>query len=400
MAQVKLAGNGIGVDIDRPYYDADQTVIQDELPVVEFAGGFGTFEGGQAYVRAFGVAAFERAVDSVEAALVAGLGLTKDEALQILVESGHLGNLAAFNQGFFNFLKGVSDEAGLAIEDVVLALNDGVFFAEGLHEFRDHVLGELGLERRGCTVVGFDNGTLGQNNDNPVKYCGSNVLVKSVSDQVMVLTMGSPLIILMGMSPHLAVCVNTIDAFFVGHSLRDGGLPDAALILNALMSYRSVDEVTTEYRHAKMNVALSVTFADLDGGLATIEFNARQYIGNIIIQPDAADHHLAHTNHPRFTEEHLVKTWFGGDRGQADRMLANTLWRLEYADAFLRTSADRSIAEIQQLLASYPVLVPGSEGQDFRTSVSVIWSLSEQAAYIAPDRPDLTDFIRITWDQT
>ena len=80
MAQVQLAANGIGVDIDRPYYDADRTVIQDELPVVEFEGGFGTFEGGQAYVRAFGSAAFERAVDSVEAALVTGLGLGKDEA--------------------------------------------------------------------------------------------------------------------------------------------------------------------------------------------------------------------------------------------------------------------------------------------------------------------------------
>jgi hypothetical protein len=109
---------------------------------------------------------------------------------------------------------------------------------------------------------------------------------------------------------------------------------------------------------------------------------------------------LAHTNHPRFNEEYLVKTWFDGDRGQADRKLANSLWRLEYADTFLRTSADRSIGELQQLLRTYPVLVPGSEALDFRTTVSVIWSLSEQAAYIAPDRPDLTDYTRITWDQT
>lgn len=89
MAQLKLAANGVRVDIDRPYYDADRTVIQDELPVVEFEGGFGTFEGGQAYVRACGVEAFERAVESVEAALSAGLGLGKDEALRILDESDH-----------------------------------------------------------------------------------------------------------------------------------------------------------------------------------------------------------------------------------------------------------------------------------------------------------------------
>jgi hypothetical protein len=51
-------------------------------------------------------------------------------------------------------------------------------------------------------------------------------------------------------------------------------------------------------------------------------------------------------------------------------------------------------------LASYPVLVPGSDGHNFRTATSVIWSLGEQAAYIAPDRPDLTDYIRIAWHQS
>jgi hypothetical protein len=241
---------------------------------------------------------------------------------------------------------------------------------------------------------------LGQNNDNPTKYSGANTLVKSVSDQIMVQTIGSPLVLLMGMSAHLAACVNTVDAFFAGHSLRDGGLPDGALIMNALLSYRSVDEVVAEYGDAKMNVALAVTFADRDGGLASIEFHARQYIGNIVVRPDVGEHHLAHTNHPRYNEEYLIKTWFGGDRALADQKLANSLWRLDYANAFIRTSSDRTVAELQQLLSTYPILIPGSGGMDFRTTVSVIWNLNEQAAYITPDRPDLTRYTRVAWDQT
>lgn len=393
----KFAANGVGVDIDRPYHDPDPTVIQDELQVVEFEGGFGSFDGGQEYVEAFGRVAFAHAVESAVIALDEALGLSKDDALGLLEASDHLGVLESFNPGFFAFLTGIADASGLTIEDVAIALNDGIFFAVGIHDLRDQVLQELGLGRRGCTVVGFDNGTLAQNNDNPVKYSGVTTLVKSRTDEIMILTIGSPLVILMGMSPHLAVCVNTIDAFFAGHTIRDGALPDAALIMNALLSHESVDEVVTAHRDAKMNVALAVTFADRGGGLATVEFNARQYTGNIVVRPRAGEHHLAHTNHPRFTEEHLVNTWFDGDRGEADRKLANSLWRLEYAESFLRASADHGVSELQQLLRTYPVLVPGSDGLDFRTTVSVIWSLSEKVAYVAPDRPDLTEYTRVDW---
>ncbi len=38
------AGNGVEVDISRPFYDADPTIIQEKLKVLEFEGGFGTFE--------------------------------------------------------------------------------------------------------------------------------------------------------------------------------------------------------------------------------------------------------------------------------------------------------------------------------------------------------------------
>jgi hypothetical protein len=193
------------------------------------------------------------------------------------------------------------------------------------------------------------------------------------------------------------VCVNTIDAFFAGHSLRDGGLPDAAMVINALLSHRSVSDVVASYRDAKMNVALATTFADKDGGLATIEFNAKQFVGNIVINPEPGDHHIAHTNHPRYTEDYLIKSWFDGDKGKANRLLARTIWRQEFADSFLATAADKSINELQQLFRTYPVLFAGSDGLDFRTTVSVIWNITEQAAYITPDRPDLTEYQRVDW---
>ena len=51
---LKKAGNGVEVDISRPYYDSDPTVIQEKLKIVVFKGGFGIFEGGQNYAKAFG----------------------------------------------------------------------------------------------------------------------------------------------------------------------------------------------------------------------------------------------------------------------------------------------------------------------------------------------------------
>jgi hypothetical protein len=305
--------------------------------------------------------------------------------------------LKKFNGGFYRFLEGIASESKHPVEDIVLALNDGIFFAVGVQGTRDKVLEKLGFIRKGCTVAGFDNGILGQNNDNPVKYSGKTILVKSADDKIMLLTMGSPLVMLMGMSENLAVVVNTVDAFFSGHSLRDGGLPDAALVINALLRYKSVDEVVANYTDAKENVAIAQTYADKDGGLATIEFNAKQFTGNIVFRPKSGEHFIAHTNHPKLQEQYLIDTWFDGDKGKANRMLARTIWRLEYAENFLATSADRKPEELKTLFRSHPVLFASSDGLDFRSTVSVIWDIPNQTAYIAPDRPDLVEYQQVTW---
>jgi hypothetical protein len=146
-----------------------------------------------------------------------------------------------------------------------------------------------------------------------------------------------------------------------------------------------------------MNVALALTYADKDGGLATIEFNAKQFIGNIVFRPKSGEHSIAHTNHPRFREQYLVDTWFEGDKGKANRMLARTIWRLENAENFLATSADKKPEELKTLFRSHPVLFASSDGLDFRTTASVIWDIPKQTAYIAPDRPDLVEYQRVTW---
>jgi hypothetical protein len=127
------------------------------------------------------------------------------------------------------------------------------------------------------------------------------------------------------------------------------------------------------------------------------EFNAKQFIGNIVFRPSSGEHFIAHTNHPRFQEQYLVDTWFDGDKGKANRMLARTVWRLENAENFLKTSADKKAEELKTLFRSHPVLFASSDGLDFRTTVSVIWDIPKQTAYIAPDRPDLVEFQQVTW---
>lgn len=145
-----------------------------------------------------------------------------------------------------------------------------------------------------------------------------------------------------------------------------------------------------------MNAALSVTFADKKGGLVTIEFNADQFVGNIILRPKENENFIVHTNHPKYSEKYLIETWFNGDKGKANRMVSNTFWRQELAEDWLSASADKSVYEIQKLFRTYPILYTGSGNHDFRTSVSVVWNIREGAAYIAPDRPDLVEYERVT----
>ena len=390
------ASNGVKVDINRPYYDSDKTVIQDKLKVIEFAGGFGTYEGGKNFARAFGREAFDHAVESAVVSMEQIFGLNKEQGIKVLHESGQQDNLKKLNAGLYDFLRGVSDETKISVEEIVIALNDGLFFAIGVQHFRDVILEDLGFLKNGCTVAGFDNGILGQNNDNPVKYSGANTVVKSTDDNIMLLTMGSPFVWLMGMSENLAVVVNTTDAFYQGHAIDDGGLPDGFLILNALLSYTSVDEVVEHYRDARMDVSMSLTLADRNGGLGTIEFSADSFIGNIVIRPKHGQHYIAHTNHPRFSEEYLIETWFNGDKGKADSMLAHTLWRLEYAESTLASSASRKdVSVLQHMFRQHPVLFPAAENLNFRTTVAVIWNIPEGCGYISPDRPDITDYERV-----
>lgn len=78
------ASNGIAVDIGRPYYNPDNTVIQKGLNVFEFQGGFGTYQGGKNYAKAFGNRAFSQSVDDAEKSPKQALGLSKDEGLKII----------------------------------------------------------------------------------------------------------------------------------------------------------------------------------------------------------------------------------------------------------------------------------------------------------------------------
>lgn len=394
---LKAGGNGITVDVGRAYYDADPTVIQSELKILEFEGGFGSYAGGQNYVKAFGKETFIKAIEHAEVAMEEALGLNKTEALKILRESNHLDVLNKFNSGFYSFLEGIAAEIDAPVEDVVIALNDGVYFAIGVHHVRDDVLEKLGFIKKGCTAAGFNNGLLGQNNDNPTAYAGNTVLIKSKNDKIMLLTIGSPLVMLMGMSEHLAIVANTVDAFFSGHLIREGGIPDAAVAINALLNFKSVDETIEKYRDVKMNVALAFTFSDKEGGLGTIEFNAQQFVGNIILRPKEGEHFIAHTNHPRFAEQYITDTWFDGNRGKADRMLARTFWRLQFTESFMATSSDKNVEEMQLLFKTYPVLFVGSDGLDFRSVVSVIWDIKNQSAHISPDRPDITNYQKVDW---
>ena len=68
------------------------------------------------------------------------------------------------------------------------------------------------------------------------------------------------------------------------------------------------------------------------------------------------------------------------------------------AENWLGASNERDVRDLQYLFRSHPVLYPASGDLDFRTTVSVIWNIGEGAGYISPDRPDITEYERISFD--
>ena len=79
-------------------------------------------------------------------------------------------------------------------------------------------------------------------------------------------------------------------------------------------------------------------------------------------------------------------------------MLANSIWRQEYAENFVAASASRKeVSVLQHLFRQYPVLFAGSDGLDFRTTISVIWNIGEECGYVSPDRPDIIEYERVSF---
>ena len=119
---LRTAGNGVTVDIGRPSYDPDNTIIHDKLKIIEFAGGFSTSQGGENYAKAFGVDTFTRAVDDAVESIEQSFGLSKEQGLKIIDEVGQLDTLRTFNNGLFEFLQGIAAQTGIPVEEIVLAL--------------------------------------------------------------------------------------------------------------------------------------------------------------------------------------------------------------------------------------------------------------------------------------
>ena len=386
--------NGVEVALKGTYTKPNDVIIQAKLPIIEFDGL--TVRGGEqivkGYDRAFGkgyIAKFiTNHISNAERNFSQEQLATALKTTQAFIKD--FPEIEAFYQGF-------AKASGTSFNDVLLASwsEDGNF-AHHMLEVKETLFGDKDLSRltelegpqKGCTVVGFDNGILGQTMDLNIGMLGETVVWKS---NELIVNAVSPFYSGMAMSSNLASNNNTIDPFST--QALDNGAPQSLVYLAALMNSSNVDDAAKLMSKYRTNASGAATLADKNGGLASFEFHADGFK-----RIDATDNYIVHTNHPIGQEQQLADTITNGDLHAFNRLAAQTVGRYEFADSFMKWDIERTAGSIQSLFKSRPVLLPPTETNSFITGTANVSDINAGCMYATPCLADLTECVKLCFD--
>jgi hypothetical protein len=113
---------------------------------------------------------------------------------------------------------------------------------------------------KGCTVVGFNNGILGQTMDLGIDMIGETVVWNSPE---LIVNAVSPFYTGMAMSRNMASNNNTIDAFST--LALEKGAPQSVVYLAAIMNTDNIDDAAELLSKYRTNASGAATLADKDG---------------------------------------------------------------------------------------------------------------------------------------
>ncbi len=383
--------NGIEVELKGTFSNPNNIIIQPNLPVFEFEGL--TVRGGEQivkhYSKAFGDGYILKYIEK-------HIGTAKnnytDEQIKEALKStqdfvNDFPEIRAFYQGWAN-------ATGVSYDDVLLASwsEDGNF-GHHMMEVKEQMFGDKKMPlffehkqpNKGCTVVGFNNGILGQTMDLGIEMTGQTVVWKSSS---VIVDAVSPFFTGMAMSRNMASTNNTIDVFST--LALEKGAPQSLVYLATIMNSKTIDEAYKLLSKYKTNASGVATLVDKHGGLASFEYYAEG-----VKRIDAEFGYIVHTNHPLGEEQELANKLTNGNLDAFNQIAAQTFGRYELAESFMRWDIERSAGSIQSLFRSRPILMAPTETNSFITATAQVSDLNAGCMYVTPYRPDLTDFVEV-----
>lgn len=387
--------NGVQVELKGTFSEPNNIIVQSELPIFKFEGL--TVHGGEqivaSYDKTFGDGYIR---DYIKRHIETSSKYYTDQQLAAALKSTK--NFVRDFPEFEAFYQGFSNASGATLDEVLLASwsEDGNF---GYHmiEVKEALFGDKKVPlffeekqpNKGCTVVGFNNGILGQTMDLGIDMIGETVVWNSPE---LIVNAVSPFYTGMAMSRNMASNNNTIDAFST--LALEKGAPQSVVYLAAIMNTDNIDDAAELLSKYRTNASGAATLADKDGGLATFE-----YYADGVKRIDAEFGYIVHTNHPLGQEQQLADTLTDGNLDAFNQIAAQTLGRYDVADSFMRWDIERTAGSIQLLFKSRPIVLPPTKTNSFITGTANVSDINAGCMYATPYRPDLTDFVKICFDK-
>ena len=383
--------NGIKVELKGTFSEPNNIVIQSELPIFEFEGL--TVRGGEQivnnYSKTFGDGYIRKYMES-------HIGTAKknynDKQIAEALESTR--NFVNDFPEIRDFYQGFANATGTTFDQVLLASwsEDGNF-GHHMIELKKQFFGDKKIPlffehkkpNKGCTVVGFNNGILGQTMDLGVNMVGETVVWKSSE---LIVDAVSPFYTGMAMSRNMASQNNTIDVFST--LALEKGAPQSLVYLAVITNSKNVDEAAKLLSKYTTNASGVATLADKNGGLSSFEYYAKG-----IKRIDAEFGYIVHTNHPLGEEQELANKLTNGNLDAFNQIAAQTLGRYELAESFMRWDIERTAGSIKSLFKSRPILMAPTKTNSFITASANVSDINAGCMYVTPYRPDLTDFVKV-----
>ena len=109
---------------------------------------------------------------------------------------------------------------------------------------------------------------------------------------------------------------------------------------------------------------------------------------------------VAQTNFSIQKRDRFLQAW-DGDYLKANENLMQALYRYDTAMVLLRgvPMDERNVDAMKTLLRTQPIQMRSARGADFGTVTSYVMDLPNGCMYQTPDRPDLSEYIKVCFDK-